>query len=463
MANAKFSIPSATPATPTFSDVSASHYYFGYIEGACAQGLVNGVGGGRFAPEATISQEQAVAIIARQVAAEAGVDLSDLTEAEISAALASFPDGDSVSPGLRKEMAFAVLYSITQGNSTGELAPDASLSRLAAATLLIWAGGLGDEPPVRFGPTITSLGPTSGPTSGGTLVAIAGIGLSDATEVSFGGVSAEIQGNSATLIRAISPPHSAGTVGVAVTTPLGTTLESSVASFTYVTPLPAITALSPSTGPTAGGNTVTISGTDFSDATAVHFGGNVATSFTVSSATQITAVAPANAAGTVDVSVTTAVGTSPNTAADDYTYALWAVQGQVKGGVLVDGKVQTVSLSNTTVHLRLTTLDPLFDASNPVNNIIGTTTTDANGNYSISTASFRGAPLPLHSDVEVAAVHAGNLDIFQFGAYDRPTVVVDFQDYSAQGYGDRTLPYDDGVTMPPLPFEHLLPNYLTTP
>jgi hypothetical protein len=52
----------------------------------------------------------------------------------------------------------------------------------------------------------------------------------------------------------------------------------------------------------------------------VNFGGTAATTFTVDNANQITATAPAHAAGTVDVTVTAAGGTSANTAADDYTY-----------------------------------------------------------------------------------------------------------------------------------------------
>lgn len=74
---------------------------------------------------------------------------------------------------------------------------------------------------------------------------------------------------------------------------------------------PTISALAPALGTTAGGTTVTITGTDFTGATAVTFAGVAATSFTVDSATQITAVTPAGAsAGDVDVAVTTGGGTT---------------------------------------------------------------------------------------------------------------------------------------------------------
>ena len=65
---------------------------------------------------------------------------------------------------------------------------------------------------------------------------------------------------------------------------------------------------------------VTITGTNLIGATAVNFGGTAATGYTVNSATQITATSPAHAAGTIDVTVTTAGGTSATSAADNFTY-----------------------------------------------------------------------------------------------------------------------------------------------
>jgi hypothetical protein len=83
---------------------------------------------------------------------------------------------------------------------------------------------------------------------------------------------------------------------------------------------PTVTVVTPASGPTAGGTVVTITGSNFSGATAVTFGGVAATTFTVNSATQITATAPAQAAGTVDVTVRTAAGTSAQVTADRFTY-----------------------------------------------------------------------------------------------------------------------------------------------
>jgi hypothetical protein len=87
--------------------------------------------------------------------------------------------------------------------------------------------------------------------------------------------------------------------------------------------LPTITSVTSSSGPTAGGASVVIKGTRFtglSGASAVLFGSTPAASYTVDSASQITAVTPAHSSGRVDVSVTAAGGTSPASAADSYTF-----------------------------------------------------------------------------------------------------------------------------------------------
>lgn len=79
---------------------------------------------------------------------------------------------------------------------------------------------------------------------------------------------------------------------------------------------PSVTSLSPTSG--VNGDAVTITGTNFDGATLVRFGGNAA-SFTVSSSTSIAVTAPTGT-GTVDVTVTTAGGTSATGAGDLFTY-----------------------------------------------------------------------------------------------------------------------------------------------
>ncbi|WP_430391814.1 putative Ig domain-containing protein [Dyella sp. 20L07] len=169
-------------------------------------------------------------------------------------------------------------------------------------------------------PAVTSMSPTSGPAAGGTSVTIMGTGFTGATAVAFGGTAATgYTVISATQITATAPAGS-GTVDVRVTTPSGTSPATASDQFTYIA-APVVTSLSPITGLLGGGTSVTISGTGFTGSTAVTFGGAAATTYTVNSATQITAIAPAGmGAGTVDVRVTSPGGTSAISATDRFTY-----------------------------------------------------------------------------------------------------------------------------------------------
>ena len=92
----------------------------------------------------------------------------------------------------------------------------------------------------------------------------------------------------------------------------GWTADTPAAQFVYTQPRPTITSMSPSCGPISGGTSVVITGnyfTGLSGAAAVKFGDlQAAASYTVNSATQITAVSPAHALGTVRVTVTTSGG-----------------------------------------------------------------------------------------------------------------------------------------------------------
>ncbi|WP_309621707.1 autotransporter domain-containing protein [Novosphingobium sp.] len=188
-------------------------------------------------------------------------------------------------------------------------------------------------------PTVSSISPTSGSTSGGTSVVITGTNLSGATSVTFGATSAGFTVNSATQITAIAPSGS-NTVDVRVATPAGTSATSAADQFTYLAP-PAVTSISPASGPAAGSTAVTINGSNFSGTTAVTFGATAASGFTVNSASQITATSPPGT-GTVDVRVTGAGGTSATSAADQFTYI-----SAVAPAVTTNPSNQTVNAGGT--------------------------------------------------------------------------------------------------------------------
>ena len=88
----------------------------------------------------------------------------------------------------------------------------------------------------------------------------------------------------------------------------------------FMPPAPTVSALVPATGSTAGGDTVTITGSAFTGATDVSFGVTSAAAMTVNSDTQITAISPPGTAGPADVAVTTPGGTSAVGPDSQFTY-----------------------------------------------------------------------------------------------------------------------------------------------
>jgi len=105
------------------------------------------------------------------------------------------------------------------------------------------------------------------------------------------------------------------------TLPIMGPLPNEIAFNADVQPPPGITGVNSPTGSIKGGTSVVISGHDFTGATGVKFGSVSASSFTVNSDTQVTAVSPPSAGpGAVDTSITTPAGTTEMTGADKFTY-----------------------------------------------------------------------------------------------------------------------------------------------
>lgn len=164
-------------------------------------------------------------------------------------------------------------------------------------------GGGSSTPPPTPAPAITAINPTHG--SAGATVSLTGTNLAGATSVRFNGTNAfSFTQVSATQVDAVVPSGAtSGTITLSTGAGTGTS-----AAFTVDAPLaPTLTALNPTVG--AAGATVTLTGTHFVGASAVSFNGTAATTFTVVSDTQMTAVVPAGAT-TGTVSVTTPGGTA---------------------------------------------------------------------------------------------------------------------------------------------------------
>jgi hypothetical protein len=275
-----------------------------------------------------------------------GTDSSTLTHASFTSATISLtiavaaPTVTAISPtsgpvaggtsvtitGTNLTGATAVKFGTTSATITANSATSiTATSPIGTGTVdvtVITAGGTSATSPAdQFtyiaGPTVTVISPTSGPAAGGTSVVITGTNFTGASAVKFGTTSATITANSATSITATSPAGT-GTVDITVTTAGGTSATSPADQFTYIA-APTVSSISPASGPTAGGTSVTITGANFTGATGVTIGGAAATGITVNSATSITATTPAATAGPASVLVTTPSGTNPaNTL---FTYA----------------------------------------------------------------------------------------------------------------------------------------------
>lgn len=80
-------------------------------------------------------------------------------------------------------------------------------------------------------------------------------------QVQFGSTPAAVTVNSDTSMTAVVPPGT-GTVDITITTAGGTFTMSGAYRYS---PAPTASAVNPSSGPEAGGNTVTITGTGFQE------------------------------------------------------------------------------------------------------------------------------------------------------------------------------------------------------
>lgn len=138
--------------------------------------------------------------------------------------------------------------------------------------------------PISFSPSLASFSPASSAPGGAITLKVCNANL--VTAVSFGGVPAtNFTVINKSTITAIVGQGNSGVVKIS-----GSGGASSLGGFTIILPAPVITTFSPLSA--AAGTTVTISGTNFTNATAVGFGGIPAASFTVINATTIEAIVP---------------------------------------------------------------------------------------------------------------------------------------------------------------------------
>jgi hypothetical protein len=176
-------------------------------------------------------------------------------------------------------------------------------------------------------PTVISVSPNSGPTTGGTPVTITGTNFQSGATVTFGTQAAtDVVVVSATSITArtpLGPVSSPLAVDVSVTNP-DSTKGTATGAFTYSVPTLAVISITPNTAlPTgatgAAATSVTIYGAGFSSAaTSVTVAGVAATNVQVIDPVTIHATVPVHAAGTGDVVV--AVGATNATLHNGFSW-----------------------------------------------------------------------------------------------------------------------------------------------
>ncbi|MDP3975903.1 MAG: IPT/TIG domain-containing protein [bacterium] len=156
-------------------------------------------------------------------------------------------------------------------------------------------------------PTIATISPAVGTTTGGNTVRIEGTGFDAGTPtVTFGGTPARVVlPTTATSVDVIVPAGSTGPAAVVVTTTAG---SSAAANYLYTSD-PLITAVTPSSGLTIGGFPVTLQGANFTGTSGVRFGTTTASIQSISD-DQVVVIAPASTAGSTTITLNRGTGSA---------------------------------------------------------------------------------------------------------------------------------------------------------
>ena len=199
------------------------------------------------------------------------------------------------------------------------------------------------------GPAVSGIAPAQGPTAGGGSVTLTGSGFSTAagaTAVDFGTTAASgVTCSSTTSCTAVEPAGAPGAVNITATVGGLTSAAGPLNAFTFVAPgpPPAISGLSPPSGPAGGGTSVTITGSGFDTtpgATTVTFGGQAASNVSCSTATTCVVTDPPSI-GPQIVIATVAGQTSSGSSASTFAYrppfvaAISPGNGSTAGGTAV--------------------------------------------------------------------------------------------------------------------------------
>lgn len=122
--------PAQSGTGSIFSDVIPGEWYEAGIRWSSNQGIVNGIGEGRFAPQVNVTREQLAVMLYRY----AGEYLK--ADTQWRGDLAGFGDQAKISDWAREGLSWAVGTGIMNGDTNSKLNPGGSASRAEAATMI---------------------------------------------------------------------------------------------------------------------------------------------------------------------------------------------------------------------------------------------------------------------------------------------------------------------------------------
>ncbi|MFJ1270226.1 IPT/TIG domain-containing protein, partial [Legionella lytica] len=235
------------------------------------------------------------------------------------------------------------LTAVTPAYSSGSLSVSVVVNNGVANATLINAFTYQAE-----APTISSVSPNTGPAAGGTSITIAGSNFVPGTTVTIGGIPASSVTISSTgSLTAEVPAYVSGPLAADVTVTNAEGSTTLAGGFTYTAATPTLTSIAPNSGTTAGGTTITLTGTGFVPGATVQLDGINAVNVQVLNNTTLTAVTPAHASGAVDVVVNNGAGSVTLSAAFTYVGGGLSLSGiSPSTGSVAGGTVITLSGAN---------------------------------------------------------------------------------------------------------------------
>ncbi|RSM53718.1 hypothetical protein DMB66_38610 [Actinoplanes sp. ATCC 53533] len=192
-------------------------------------------------------------------------------------------------------------------------------------------------------PAITSISPTTGLPSGGGTLTITGTDLEGTQAVMVGAMACgSVVVVSPTQVTCTIPMSAlAIPVSVQVVSPRG--VSPLFSSYTYAA-APTVTSVSPTSGPLAGGTTLTITGTNLLGTNSVTVGSDACTSVVVQSATEVTCTLPEKLeAGAFDVVATNPIASGTKLAAYEYVETPTVTSISPVTGLLAGGGTLTIT------------------------------------------------------------------------------------------------------------------------